>query len=197
VLRADRSAGIAQAEPGRKSVSPLKAFALVLSLLAVMIATFLLLRNDTPAPAASPNQNAAAEPTTLTNEEAIARLAEIDVLRLRALEERDPDIISEVIHPTGPALDRLLTSIRQLKSDGVHLEQQVFDVESARVIDRSDSQISIKQVVLTKVRYLDGSGRNLSKGSVLERQVLIATLRREGDDWLFYQGRTISSAPVT
>lgn len=144
-------------------------------------------------PSASPEASA---DMTLTDEEAIARLAHLDEIRKRALERRDARLLAQAVFRDGPAFSRLRQTIRTLKRDDVRLRHRKYEVVRARVVARNADRIRLRQVVIIDLQFYDVAGNNVTEGSGRERQVLEATLRNANGEWLFYKGRLIDAVPI-
>ncbi len=180
-------------------VAPLLVFALLLLVVAVLAAGILRTTGggEGPDPAASPRPTAPPADHQLTDTEAIARLAEVDRARIRALEERDPTLLRGVFAPASPAAERIDSSIRTLLKDRVKLEHRRYEVRDARVLLNSPELVRIRQVVVVNVQFRGPDGQNVTKGSGAERQVLLATLKFVRGQWLFADGRILKATRLT
>ena len=183
----------------RGAVSPAVAFSVLVLVLAGILAGFALLeRDDTEGqPAVTPQGTPTEEDLSLTDDEAIARLDEIETLRIQALEKRDPDLLDGAFTSNGPAIGRLTKSIRMLIADGVRLRQRAYDVAESEVILNSQSTIRIRRTVRVNIQFTDESGRRVTEGTGAERQVLVAVLKRVAGEWLFHDGRIVEATPLS
>ena len=192
MLRADRSAGIAQAEPGRTGVSPVKAFVIGLFLLGLLIATFIYARREQPPTAAT---NTTITTTTLTDEQAIAEFERLDALRLQAYESRDLRLLSSVFTFGSPELEKARNRISQLKSDDVLMKHQ-YDVIETQVMTSTASSLSIRQTVDIDIRFLDEVGNDITKSGSPERLTVVWVLNNVDGSWRIHSGLVKDATPL-
>lgn len=175
------------------ALTPLVAFAALLVLMAAG-AAYLLTRptDEAPTPPGSPvTASPSSTDQALTDAEAIARMAQIDKVRIRSLEQKNFELLETVVAPASPALRRLSRSIRSLIKDDVRLVQRLHEVLRASVLSKSSGEIRVKQTVRVDIQFEDARGVRLTKGTGKEVQVLISTLRNVGGEWLFFDGEIV------
>ncbi|MEA2433538.1 MAG: hypothetical protein QOG54_995 [Actinomycetota bacterium] len=177
---ADRSTGIAQPEPGRTSVSPLKAFAVGLFLLAILLATILISRNQSPPTTAPPATTT--NITTLTNPEALAEFKRLDAARIEAYLHSDQSMLTDIYTRSSAVGTTATEEIETLRSTGIRADPR-FKTLSLRIVSNGQTQIQIRQHVIDSSRFFDETGKDVSTGPSRETMIVLWTLEFENDVW--------------
>lgn len=107
---------------------------------------------------------------SLTDEEAIARFEELNALHVRAYENADIGLVSQFAGP-GPFKDQVVGELRQLQKDNV-TASPLFETRELRVTSNAPNHIEMRQTVIFDVRFLDESGKDITKESGRERLVV-------------------------
>jgi hypothetical protein len=170
--------GTQATEPAR-TLSPIAAFLILLAIGAVALGAFLLTREDDAEPAARDRGPAFA----LTDEEAIERFKELDELRLRAYRERDLSLLSRVFVPGTAIEHRVANEIRDLIRSDV-TDRSVFNTERLETISNRQSHVTVRQVVVEEIRFVDESGEDVTAAPVHERLWIDWYLERVDSEWL-------------
>lgn len=175
-------------------LSPGKAFFLLLIpvVVAGLLALFFVGRDEAPGPTTS---SRTAEGFALTDAEAIAKFEELNELRLRALRERDPSLLSLAFTPDSPIADNVAKSIRQLTRSGI-IRRTAEETQSVVVISSDSAEIQIREIVVIDPLFVDESGKDVTGERFRERQTVEWTLRLVGDRWLLHDGLVIGAEPV-
>jgi hypothetical protein len=185
--------------PPRPATFSLIVIGLLIFAVVTGLAFYVMFRAEEPvAPNAS--QDIEAGPSqgssSLTNEEAMAKFKELHLLFLRAYRERDASLTKLFTAPDARrAFQRIDQQITTLRKDAV-LDKTRFDRKSLNVVENSNDEIKLKEVVVLRRRYVDEeTGENLTIDDQPERQTIIWSMRRYGSDWMIYD-RLITKARV-
>lgn len=192
--------GRASVEQPTGAVSAPVVFAILIAVVVLVVAAAIFLSSD---PAERPRiVGASVSPTqsptdhSLTDDEAIERLAELDAMRIRALETRDVSLLQEAFTPDSPAAERVKKSIRTLIEDDVYLEHRRYEVQRSEVIVNRSNRVEIRQTVMMHVEFTDEKGQQLTRGSGREVQVIVTTMKPVGHQWLFFDGQILEADPL-
>ncbi|MGH2746498.1 MAG: hypothetical protein ACRDKB_01055 [Actinomycetota bacterium] len=158
---------------------------------AAVLALFFVGR-DTPGPSTNARP---AEGFALTDAEAIAKFEELNELRLRALRERDPSLLSLAFTPDSPAGQRVAASIRRLTRDSV-LVRTSEETEEVSLSSNDPSEILLLQTVVVTPRFIDEQGKDVTQDPAVERWTVEWTLHRLSDRWLIHDAEIIESEPL-
>lgn len=170
-------------------LSPVRAFLVVGALATVLGVVFFATREATPseppAPARSPDYS-------LTDDEAIARFAELhDVFRSASI-KRDESLLSVMLTTDSPLERTARAQIRQLVRDGV-VDRSRFRQERVDVVLNSPTRIELEQVVTIRPRFLStATHKPVSTGPSL-RQEVRWTLALEDTVWKVYDSQVVAS----
>lgn len=181
--------------------SPLAVFGVLVIVVAALGAAVLLFQPDAdpadPAPRPEGSQPGAAsereDDLRLTNAEAIARFNELDNRRLALFSEPRRDLAGEVFAPGSPALRRVFRSLSRLKSENAYLEHVHYRTETLRVLASSPDKIRLRQRVVVRTRVRSEAGEDLTIDARPKRQVVIWVLRRQGREWLIFDGKVVTA----
>jgi hypothetical protein len=174
-------------------LSPGKAFFLLLiPVVAAGLLALFFVGRDAPAPSTNARP---AEGLALTDAEAIAKFEELNELRLQALRERDPSLLSLAFTPDSPIVGNVSKSIRRLTRTNVTVENRET-TESLSVISNDTAEIKVRQVVVLDPRFFAESGEEVTVDPVLERQIIEWTIHRIDDRWLLHDGLIVEATPV-
>jgi hypothetical protein len=171
-------------------LSPIKAFGIILAVLAAITTAVLLTRdNQNSSPTAAPTQppTPSSTPTRLTTAEALTRFEELDALRLHAFRRRDLAILDQAVYPNSPAARRLGQSIVRLQHQNI-LFESAYTTKRLKVLRNESKEIRLRQVAVIRPRFVSESGKDLTLGDD-EKQTTLWTLRLTGTgSWLIYNG---------
>lgn len=175
-------------------LSPGKAFFLLLiPIVAVgLLALFFAGQDETPAPSTNARP---AEGLALTDSQAIAKFEELNELRLRALRERDPSLLSLAFTPDSPIVGNVEKSIRRLTRTHVTVENRET-TESLSIISNDTAEIKLRQVVVLDPRFFAESGKEVTVDPVLERQIIEWTIHLIDDQWFLHDGLIVEATPL-
>ena len=172
----------------------LPVIAVVALVLAAGLAVYILSRPESDT-AQEPNFGPPADSFSLTNEEAIERLQELNAVRIRAYETRDLSLVRYYLTSDSPLIRKTVNEITELKKDGVVPNLHLRTVR-ASVIENSSEEIKLEQVAIFDVDFRDESGRDLTIGGGEERQEIEWTLHRESGRWLAFNSLVTKAKPV-
>jgi hypothetical protein len=178
-------------EASARAMSPIAAFVILLAVVAAVFGAWLLTREDEP----TPTQRDRGPGFALTNEEAIERFKELDRLLTNAYRDRDQSLISLILAPDSPIKRTVVDEITNLKRKGIVPKPQ-FETRSVRVVDRSDDQIILQQVVVSDARFVTKSGRDVTKPRQPELQTVNWTLQLVQSKWLLFDALIIDAEPI-
>lgn len=171
-------------------LSPGRAFLLLLIpvVVAGLLALFFVGR-DAPGPSTNTRP---AEGFALTDAEAIAKFEELNELRLRALRERDPSLLSLAFTPDSPAADKVAASIRKMTRDSV-IVQPGENIQSVLVISNGPSEVTVQEVIIYRPRFKSESGKEVTSDPVTERRTVEWTMRLVDTRWLLHDGLIVAA----
>jgi hypothetical protein len=182
--------GTQAAEPAR-TLSPIAAFLILLAIGAVALGAFLLTREDDAEPAARDRGPAFA----LTDEEAVERFKELDDLLTDAYRSRDLSVLSLILAPGSPIARTVVEEITDLKRRSI-IPKPLFETRTVRILEKSDDQIVLQQVVVSDARFVTESGRDVTKPRTPELQTVNWTLQRVESKWLLFDSVIVDAEPI-
>ena len=186
LLRAEGSSSrlVPEPEPTRPAVSPATAFLLLVLVLVAIGALIFFTRPDAPPP---PEQSTtASEPNfALTDAEAIARFEELAEVRRRAYASQDVSLLSSLYTSDSVVAPLAEKEIRRLNREGVS-DVSSYQTLRLTVTSNSSQEISLREVVLVRPRFVDKKGNDVTVGDKKIREVVRWTLRLEGSEWLIH-----------
>ena len=180
--------------PTRPNLSPPVAFLLLAVVIAILGAIVFLTRPEAPATPTDPNPAQQQPDFSLTNEEAITRFEELDRLRHQAFAEVDVSLLPLIYSNDSEVLRIATTELDQLRSDQVR-DASIFRTQSIQVIDNTEDEVILKQVVNVTPRFVSNKGRDVTTGPELIRRTIIWTLVLRDGSWLI-QDSVIDQARV-
>jgi hypothetical protein len=182
--------GTQATEPAR-TLSPIAAFLILLAIGAVALGAFLLTREDDAEPASRDRGPAFA----LTDEEAIERFKELDDLLTDAYRSRDLSVLSLILAPGSPIARTVVDEITDLKRRSI-IPKPLFETRTVRILEKSDDQIVLQQVVVSDARFVTESGRDVTKPRTPELQTVNWTLQRVESKWLLFDSVIVDAEPI-
>lgn len=177
----------------RSLLSPWTAFALVLLILAAT--GIWLLSRRSPAPASIGRLSSPPAVATPSDADAIRRLKELANLRFLAYRHLDRSLISEIAIGGSPFARRFALEIQQLSTDGV-FPRPNFKTLDVDVIETSENQILLEEMVVARTHFVDASGRDITTKSNPQRQLVEWTMRWDGSKWLIYESEIKESEAI-
>jgi hypothetical protein len=188
--RADPSSRVSNPEP-RAAIRPATAFLALLLLIATVGAVLFLTRPDPATPATGTRP--AAPDFSLTDEEAIARFKELELMRQEIYESLDSSLIPEALHSDSPLIASARKDINQLIRDGV-LDETTYQTRSIVIRSNGESEIVIRQGVVQAPTFIArDTGEEI--GTTSDRFFVLVdwTLRLDGSEWLIYDSNVVRS----
>lgn len=143
-------------------------------------------------PAASPEPS---EDHTLTDAEAIARFKELDALRIRAFETRNPNLLADVFVPMTTDAARAESTIARLRKDDVLMTHKPYRNREISIVQNEPNHIEIEQQVVFHIKFSDESGRDVTREGEPELLTVRWTLERVGRGWFIAAGKVIGARP--
>ena len=179
--RAEDPSSRVAAGPTRGGLRPATAFLLLSALVGVVTAIVLLTR-----PAAAPppaTTKTSTEPNfALTNEEAIARFEHLHSRELKAYASADPSMLEGLFTPQSPVAPTVRREVRRLVRDRV-VALTTYDTRSLSVVANTPSEIHLRQVAIVTARFMDSSGRDITRTAPVQKQTIQWTLQLVESDW--------------
>ncbi len=186
-------------------VSPIKAFVLLLGVLAIAGLVLLVTRSDNPLATPSirsPNTEASnsdqtdqAEPERLTNSQAKAVFRRLDKRRLAAFRERTTSHLSEVVTDNGSLRLNVVREIRELRREHLFIRPNVVS-RGLAILDSKQDRIRFRQIVELSPRVTSEKGKNLTLEDTAERQTILWVMVRRNTGWLLHRARIVEAAKV-
>jgi hypothetical protein len=128
----------------------------------------------------------------LTDAEAIARFKELDAIRLRAFQDRDPSVIPNYVTSDSPLTSNLYADI-----DKLLVKKVVFDpnLTTKDLVVRSNTsdRIVIRQQAIEAPIFRSEKGEILSKDRARLALTVEWVLEREDSAWKIYESTVVSS----
>ena len=178
-----------------RSLSPMKAFLVVIALAIVGAGVLLAARaEDQPTPRAvtptEPSPN-----LTLSHNAALTRFQALKRLQLRAYRFLSFQLASQAVAPGSPIERRMRREFRQLASDGIRVRPDVR-TQSLEVLRNAESEVVIRQTAIVDYRFIDRKGIDVTRGAGRERQVIRWTLRLDQQKWLLHDAVITRAQPL-
>ncbi|HWL66742.1 MAG TPA: hypothetical protein VNP73_12265 [Actinomycetota bacterium] len=183
-----------QAEESNRGLSPIRAFLILLGVLAAVTAVVLLTRPTESVPA--PGSPAGAVDHSLTNAEALARLSDLQRLERQAFAETDASLLSQVYTSTSPLLKDARNGLKKLQKDNV---AAVFErkQEELVVLVNESSVVRVRETSIFDIRFVSRDGSPVDQRGSADLQTTEWVLRFAGGQWLIDDAILRSSKPVS
>lgn len=174
-------------DPERAGSDPTKVFVVIASVLVAVGSVVWLTRPDPEV--ASTSETALAQQTpdfSLTDEEAIARVEQLEALKIRAYRALDSSLLGDIFTTHSPSLTLVQRDFDRLRRSGLKF-RSAFETEKYSVARNDDSEVVVRQTVTVSPRLVDGEGVDRSSPAREQLQVVDWILHRERDVWLVYE----------
>jgi len=119
----------------------------------------------------------------LSDDAAVSVYREVDDLRQQALERRDFSIVARFLTPSSPMRDRLKTTIRSLKRNGILVDER-WDVDSIQVTESASTRIELRVEGTHSPTFTDVKGRPVEAEDEIKQQQVRCVLRLVASEWL-------------
>jgi hypothetical protein len=152
----------------------------------------LLTREDEAEEPSAPDRGPA---FALTDEEAIERFRELDRLLTEAYRSRDLSDVSLILAPGSPIARTVVDEIMDLKRRSI-IAEPLFETRTVRILEKSEDQIVLQQVVVSDARFVTESGKDVTKPRTPELQTVNWTLQRVDSKWLLFDSVIVNAEPI-
>lgn len=183
----------------RHGLTPLRAFAVVATMLAIagtaLYVTSRAESNTEVAPRDPPFSTATSEESAVTPE---ALFQELSEKLLTATQAGDISSVREVTAPGSPARRRAIAAIKQLERDKI-LDASRFETIAMTKVVASEEKISLLETRIVAPCFLNPSGRDVTKRHMLIEQTVRWTLvpaEAAPTAWTIAKGQLISDKVV-
>lgn len=187
-------------------VSPIKAFVLLLGVLAIAGLVLLVTRSDNPlatpsiddspsTEASNSDQTDQAKPERLTNSQAKAVFRRLDKRLTLAYRRRSLGLVRDSLTSTSPMLPVIQDEIDRLEDQQV-LDKTTFSTRRLTVAHSSDEEVLLTQVVIVNPRFVSEAGRDVTSSKARDRDLIHWVLRNENEEWVLHSARVIDRKRV-
>jgi hypothetical protein len=176
------------------SLSPIKAFALLMSVVVAIIIIANLTRSPS-APSGAPRRAASSADYSLTNKEAKKRFAQLERLSTLSYVRRDRSLIPVFSVAKSPLRSIALRDIKKLLAKNVVFRPSISR-RSLSILKNRKRTIVLREIVVESPRFFLESGREVSNfhGRIL--QTLDWTLKPEGSVWKLFDLHVIKTVSL-
>lgn len=186
---------VPEPSPTRPSLSPPVAFLLLAVVIGALGAIFYLTRPDTPVTPTNPNAAQQQPDFSLTNEEAITRFEELQIMVQEAYANHDVTLLSSVYASDSPIGAIAARELRRLARDGV-FDLTAFDTKSVEIVGHDAREIRLEEIVVVTPRFEDKQGNNVTSESKVVRQTVEWMLHLENGQWLLYDALVTDASVI-
>ncbi len=168
-------------EEDRRSLSPVRAFVLLLLVVAFLVGIGLIaMSNKDPVPSdqAIPNTKNFA----LTDQQAIAKFQYLRDLGLRATQQEDQSLVASAFVPGSPLANRSIRIIQELDRDDV-IDKIRYETLGVEVASNEPTIVRIREVRKLFPCFVTPKGRDVTQHPNVVHQEVMWGMRLIGSQW--------------